>query len=168
MSKYTKLSELNKLQLKLFLPSDRLCNFAPRQVAPIYCQWRSWKGTATQDPRRCSFVGSRDSRAAVQRRAVGWRHAAAALNGWTHIGCGFQGLPDRHGEMPHAVNSVLNLSWWWDCRRKWNLGEGLSTASQLDVFYLHPEEPTLSEEVSDGQVLNKHLHMFVCAQAHTY
>lgn len=156
MSQFRKVPELNKLRLKLFSPSDRLCNFAPRQVAPVYCQWRPWKGTAAQDPRRCSFVGSRDSRAAVQLHAVGRRHAAAALNGWTHVGCGFQGLPDRHRKMPHAVDSVLNLPWWWDCRRKGRLCQGLSTASQLDVFYSHPEE------VSDGQVLNKHVHTCAC------
>lgn len=108
-----------KLQKRLwseqrFLPSNRLCNFASRQVTSVYCQWRSGKGTAAHRPGRRSFVWCGDASAGIELEAIGQRHAAAALNSGTHVGCGFQRLPHRHREMSHAVGSVLKLSWGWN------------------------------------------------------
>lgn len=95
-------------------PSHRLCNFASRQVTPIYCQRRSWKCTAAHYPRCCSFVWGGDACVGVELYAAGQWHIIDALNSWTHIGRGFKRLSYRHGEVSHAVNPVLNLSWWWN------------------------------------------------------
>lgn len=94
-----------------FLPSNGLCNFASRQVTPVYCQRRSGKSAAARHRRSRGFVRRGDPRAGVELQAVGHRHAAAALNGGAHVGCGFQRLPDGHWEVSHAVGSVLKLSW---------------------------------------------------------
>lgn len=93
-----------------------MCNFASRQITPIYCQGRSWKGTAAHHPGGGGFVWRGDPGAGVQLQAIGHGHAAAALNGRAHVGGSFKRLSDRHREVPHAVDSVLELSWGRDTR----------------------------------------------------
>lgn len=99
----------------VFLPSNWLCNFAPRYTASTYSQGRPRKTTTSYNICVCSLVWHWNACTGVHLQAtIGQRKATAAttsLNCWTHIGHSFEGLPGRYWKVSHAVDSVLKLPW---------------------------------------------------------
>lgn len=99
-------------------PSNWLCNFTSRNATPIDGQRWSWKSTAPYNALTSSLVGHWDPSAGIQLRVAGhWNTATVTipLYGWAYIGSSFERRSDRHWKMSHTVNSVLKLSWWWNC-----------------------------------------------------
>lgn len=90
-----------------------LCDFGPRDAA---AQGRSRKATAPYTCLDRCLVWHRDTTARVKLEAARDGNAAASLNCRAHVGCGFKRLSCRYWKMPHAVCSMLKLSWSWNAR----------------------------------------------------